>query len=270
MIAVVARPALPTSSNTATAVVARRRRWTQSQPGHRHDAQRALRPDHQSGKVVAGHALDRPPAQSSHPAVRQHHLQAKDRIARDAVLHAAQAAGIGVDVAADGAEVPARRVGRVPESVLVHVLAQLGVHDARLCLHVSVHAVHVQDVAHALDTDHQGPVNGVAATGETRPGAAWHHRNPMRVRGGHHRRHLIGSAREYDGEGLPCRRPGGPVAGVGREDVRVGDDVAVVEHRVTCSEHRVLRGHVGTLACADAGDHRAARCRHSSRRGRPS
>ena len=50
------------------------------------------------------------------------------------------------------------------------MLAQLGVHDPRLRLDVAVGDVDFEDVAHALQAQHEGSVDGVAAAGETGAG----------------------------------------------------------------------------------------------------
>ena len=53
-------------------------------------------------------------------------------VGRHAVLHAAQAAGVGGDVAADAADLVRRRVGRIPQPVLGDGLLDLGVEQPRL------------------------------------------------------------------------------------------------------------------------------------------
>ena len=82
------------------------------------DAERALRADHQRGQVVAGDALHGAVPGADQPAVGEHDLEAEHRLAGDAVLGAEQAAGVRGDVAADGRDRAARRVGRAPEAAL--------------------------------------------------------------------------------------------------------------------------------------------------------
>ena len=65
-------------------------------------------------------------------AVGEHDLQAEHGVAGDAVLHAAQAARVLGQVAADGADLEAGRVGRIEEAVLGRRPAEVGVDDARL------------------------------------------------------------------------------------------------------------------------------------------
>lgn len=71
------------------------------------DAERALRADEQAGEVVSGDALRGAPAGGHQPSVGEHHVQPEDVLGRDAVLHAAQPARSGADVAADRAHLPA-------------------------------------------------------------------------------------------------------------------------------------------------------------------
>ena len=80
------------------------------------DAQRALAADEEPGQVVARDALDGAPAGAQHLPGGEHHLETEHEVGGDAVLHAAQAAGVGGDVAADRATLPRRRVGRVEQA----------------------------------------------------------------------------------------------------------------------------------------------------------
>ena len=63
-------------------------------------------------------SLIRSTSQRHQRAVRQHHVEPEHVVGGDAVLHAAQPARVGGDVAADGADLVRRRVGRIPEAVL--------------------------------------------------------------------------------------------------------------------------------------------------------
>ena len=96
------------------------------------DAERALRADEQPGQVVAGHALDGAPPGAQHPPVGEHDLQAHHVVGGDAVLHAAQAAGVGGEVAADRAPVVAGGVRRIEQPGAGDGVAQRLVHHARL------------------------------------------------------------------------------------------------------------------------------------------
>ena len=97
------------------------------------DAERALGADHQPGQVVAGDALGGPAARAGpRSPCRETTSSAQHVVAGHAVLDAAQAAGVGGDVAADGRPRRAGGVGRVPQAVLGGGRAQVVVDDARL------------------------------------------------------------------------------------------------------------------------------------------
>ena len=62
-------------------------------------------------------SLIRLPPRRDQAAVGQHHVEAEHVVGGHAVLHAAQPAGVGGDVAADRADLVRRRVRRVPQTV---------------------------------------------------------------------------------------------------------------------------------------------------------
>ena len=94
------------------------RHRTQPQGRLGDDPERPLRPDEQVRQVVAHDVLRVPSAGADDRAIGEHDLEAEDVVARDAVLHAAQPARVLGQVAADRADLVARRVGRVEEPVL--------------------------------------------------------------------------------------------------------------------------------------------------------
>ena len=96
------------------------------------DAEGALRADEQPGQVVAGDALDRAPAGAQHPPVGEDDLQAEHVVGGDAVLDAAQAAGVLREVAADRAPVVAGGVRRIEQPGPGDGVPQRLVHHARL------------------------------------------------------------------------------------------------------------------------------------------
>ena len=89
-------------------------------------------PTNEVRQRVAGHVLDVATAGADDAAVGEDDLERQHRVAGDAVLHAAQAAGVGADVAADRAELVARRVRRVEEALVCDRGLEIGVDDARL------------------------------------------------------------------------------------------------------------------------------------------
>ena len=89
------------------------------------------RADDDAGQVVARVVFGRP-ARTHDPAVGQHEFDAEDVVDGDAVFERVRAAGVGGDVAADGAGPLARRVRSVVVAVRLEVVGQPHVDDARL------------------------------------------------------------------------------------------------------------------------------------------
>ena len=100
-------------------------------PDLRGDAEGSLGADDDAGQVVAGIVLGRA-AGLDDPAIGQHEFEAEDVIDGDAVLERVRAAGIGGDVAADGAGPLARRIGGEVVAVRLEVVGEPEVDDARL------------------------------------------------------------------------------------------------------------------------------------------
>ena len=130
------------------------------------DAERALRADEEVRQVVAGHVLDRPTAGPDDAAVREHDLEAEDGVAGDAVLHAAQAAGVLGQVAADGADLEAGRVRGIEQAMLRSRTSEVGVDDAGLDDRRQVAGVDLEDAIHLRGHQGQCPVDRRGATGQ--------------------------------------------------------------------------------------------------------
>ena len=77
-------------------------------------------------------SLTRLPPRRDQGAVGEHDVEAEHVVGGHAVLHAAQAARVGRDVAADRADLVRAGVGRVPEAVLGRGALDLDVERARL------------------------------------------------------------------------------------------------------------------------------------------
>ena len=80
------------------------------------DAERALGADEDAEQIVA-RRVERLAAELDQLAVGQHDLEAEHVVDGEAVLEAVRAAGVLGDVAADRADLLARRIGRVVEAV---------------------------------------------------------------------------------------------------------------------------------------------------------
>jgi AraC family transcriptional regulator of adaptative response / DNA-3-methyladenine glycosylase II len=109
-----------------------RRDGAQFQGGLNDNAECSLRADHQRRQVKAGDTLDGAVAEGEEAAVGEHNLEPQHGLASDAVLRAEQAARVGGDVATNGGDGFARRVGGKPEAVLGKRDVQLVVDDAGL------------------------------------------------------------------------------------------------------------------------------------------
>ena len=92
------------------------RRRDQPYDDRRHDAQQPLGPDEQPGEVEPGDALGRAAAGPHHLSAGQDDLETAHVVGRHPVLHAAEPARVGRDVAADRAARRRCRVGRVAQS----------------------------------------------------------------------------------------------------------------------------------------------------------
>ena len=113
---------------------------TERDPGG--DTQRPLRADESAEQVVAGR-IRRPAAPDvRHRAVRQHDLRAHDVVRGKAVLQAVDAAGVLRQVAADGGDDLAGRVGGVVVALVGDLLAHPHVDDAGLDHDALVRDVH--------------------------------------------------------------------------------------------------------------------------------
>ena len=149
-----------------------RRGHAQAGAGAVDHAERALRADEQPGQVVAGDALDGPPSGAQHPPVGEHDLQAEHVVGGDAVLHAAQAAGVGGEVAADRAPVVAGGVRRIEQPGAGDGVPQRLVHHARLDDGEPVGRRTSRTASIRVRTSVMRAVDGVARTGQAGAGAA--------------------------------------------------------------------------------------------------
>ncbi|MNV37292.1 hypothetical protein D3C71_1288060 [compost metagenome] len=198
-----------------------RRRVGQLQRCLDHDAQGAFRADHQLTEVVTAGVLDQAFVEFQQLAVAGHHLQPGHPFAGIAVADHADAAGIGGDVAADGAGTARREVHRVDQTVLACRVVQCFQRHAGLHGQGAVHCIEAECLVHALQAEHQLAVGGHCATGQTRATAGRHHRHRFRIGPAHHRLHLLDRRRQGDGQRR--RRPTpGPVAAVMLQVGRIG------------------------------------------------
>ena len=145
------------------------------------DAERPLRTDHEAAEVKSRNAFRGPATQPDRGAVAGG--TAHDRphpehvVAGDAVLEAAEAAGVGRDVAADRRPRGAGRVRRVPQALLAHDRLEVVVDDARLDDADEVVGVDLDDLVHPRQVEDEAAVDGVRAAGQAGARAARHDRH---------------------------------------------------------------------------------------------
>ena len=137
------------------------------------DAELAFRADDQSEEIVAGR-IEARAADIDDLAVHQHHADAEHVIGGDAVFQAMRAAGIGGDIAADGAGDLARRVGRVKEAVARDRIGDAGIGDAGLDMRHAVGEVDGEHLAHAREAQHDRVFERQGPAGERGAGPARH------------------------------------------------------------------------------------------------
>ena len=152
----------------ASAVVTRRRQSGLSQRGRGDDAQRAFAADEQVAQVVAGVVPCAGPDRPSHTAVGRDHLQPQAQLARIAEAQHLGAAGVGRQVAADGAAAFGGQVAQNSRAGIRRGLPQPPVARSRLRPSGQVGAV---DVAHPSRqaSSSCAPLASGNATTPTRP-----------------------------------------------------------------------------------------------------
>ena len=141
------------------------RHEAQGRPGD--DAQGALGADEELEQRQAGDVLDPLAAERHEGAVGEHDVEAEHVVGGDAVLHAAQPAGVGRDVAADRADLVRAGVRRVPEALRGGGPLDLDVERAGLDDGDPAGGVDL-DGAHPLGRQHDAAVDRERATGQAR------------------------------------------------------------------------------------------------------
>jgi hypothetical protein len=200
-----------------------RLRLAQQPQGHGGgDAEGALGADEGAEQVVAGPVGGLAASQVDQLAVGQHHLEAGDVVGGEAVLEAVGAAGVLGNVAADGADLLAGRVGGVVEAVRGHLLGDLQVEHPRLDHRPLVVQVDLEDAAHAGEHDQHTVRHGQGPAGQAGARPAGHERHPGLVAGPHRLPGLGGRLGEHHHAG-DDPEVGQAVAFVGAQLVALGD-----------------------------------------------
>ena len=210
------------------------------QHGAGDDAERALRADEQLGEVVAGVVLAEPAQPVPHPAVGQHDLEAEHQLAGHAVAQHRGAAGVGREVAADGAAaLGAQRHREEPVDLLGRRL-HVGQHDAGVDGDGAGDRVDLAHAAHPAEGEHDLAARRVGHPAADQPGVAAlrHDRHARRGAGRDDRGHLLGRARPDHREGPPGVGAG-PVDDVRRDVGVLGQDVVGADARAQLVEQVV-------------------------------
>src|SRR5690606_25378391 len=148
----------------------------------------------------AGDTLDGAVAEVQQPSVCEHEIDAEYRVAHDAVLRAEQSSGAGGDVAADGGDVAAGRIGCPPDAVLGELRVERRVHDARLHDGEEVVRTHLDESIHAGGREHDLSLAGVRGARQAGACASDHHGCARRGGDPHGALHVLDGAGVHDGE----------------------------------------------------------------------
>jgi hypothetical protein len=178
-------------------------------------AEQAFRADEHADEIRPD-VFEAVAAQLNHFAVGQHGFDAQHVIARHAILQAVHAARIEGDVAADGADRLAGRIGGIIQAVFGYGFAHVEIDHARLDDGDALLGIDVENVIQAIERDQQAIFDRQRAARQARAAAArkgtrkrWHRRTVRRPRF---------ESREDDGAvaavgrqrvGLVRREPGG-------------------------------------------------------------
>ena len=181
-----------------------------NEPEHRpgDDAERPLGTGEKALEVIAGDVFDRLAAGMEDRAVGQDHFESHHVVGRHSVLDGPHAAGILRHVAADGGELPARRVGRIEESFGGAVVVKIDRANPRLGRDHHVSLVQFDDSRHAIEAKRNAALQGDAAAGAAARRAPRRDGNRIFVSDGHHLRDFLRGQRPDDDVGLVRRQQG--------------------------------------------------------------
>ena len=193
----------------------------------------------QVGPVVAVHRLA---AELEQLAVGEDHLRPGDVVDGEPVLEAVRAARVLGDVAADGADLLARRVGGVEEPVGRDGACDREIRHARLDDDPLAREIDLEDPVHPCDRDDDPLRHGQRAARETGAGTARDERDALAGAEAQHRPHLVGRARQDDTRRLraPAREP---VALVGRQVLRLRQHVGCTDRSFELVHQSGRKGH---------------------------
>ena len=213
------------------AALLRHRDEPEQHPGD--DAEGPLGTGEEAPEVITGDVFDRLAAGLKDRPVGQDHVEAHHVVGRHAVLDGPHAAGVLRHVAADGGELPARRVGRIEEPPGGAVVVKIDRAHPRLGRDHHVSLVQLDDPRHAVEAEGNAALQGNAAAGPAARRAPRRDGNRVFVCDGHHLRHLLGGQGPDDDVGLACRQQGheGRIIGIAKT-VEVGIENVFNSHDI--------------------------------------
>ncbi len=208
------------SSQAASAVVVAAGSRRQLERCRGDDAERAFAADHQVAQVVAGVVLAQAAQAVPHLAGSGDDLQPQAQLARIAPAQDLRAAGIGGQVAADGATAFRRHAQRQQQPAILRRCLQRLQHAAGFGGEREIGLVEGADAVHALQAQQHLRAAGVghAAADQAGVAALRHDRHAGFGTGAHHGGHLGRAARPHDGQraavpaATPIQFPGRQVA----------------------------------------------------------
>ena len=216
------------------------------------DAELAFRSDDQSEEIVAGR-IEARAANIDDLAVHQHDADAEHVIGGDAVFQAMRAAGIGGDIAADGAGDLARRVGRVEIAVAGDRIGDGRIGDAGLDMRHAVGEVDGEHLAHARETQHDRVFERQGPSGERGACPARHDLDVVLLAKAEDGAHLLGILRQHDGKrqaaigGERVGLEGAPPFLIGNQDRAGSNLLQLLQDVVPALQDREIRAGQGDM-----------------------
>ena len=176
-------------------------RWQriQLERGSGDHAQRAFAADHQVAQVVARVVFAQSGQAVPDLALRIDHLQPQAQIARIAIAQHLRAAGVGGQIAADGAAALGRQAQGKEQTGRACVLLQVLQDAAGLDGDRQVGLVDGQDLIHALQAEHHLRARCVGGRAHHQSGVAplGHDADAVACTGLHHLCHFLGGGRSH-------------------------------------------------------------------------
>jgi hypothetical protein len=206
------------------------RRRENPQRRARDNAERALGADEQLLQVDAGVVLDVFAHAFEDLAVGEHGLEPEHEIAGHAIADHAIAAGIGRDVAADGAAAARAEIEREHESVVADTFLQSLQRHAGLGDHDPAAGVDLLDRGHALRRQHDFACQRHGGTHEARHAALRGHGHARLVAEPQEGRDILGAARPHHRQRW-IDRNARHIGVITRVDLVAGEDRRRIERR---------------------------------------